>query len=35
MRLLAYTRVSSEGQARHGHSLEDDQPERLEAYCRA
>lgn len=35
MRLLAYTRVSSEDQARHGHSLHDDQPERLEAYCRA
>jgi DNA invertase Pin-like site-specific DNA recombinase len=35
MRLLAYTRVSSDGQARHGHSLADDQPERLEAYCRA
>lgn len=35
MRLLAYVRVSSKGQADHGHSLADDQPERLAAYCSA
>lgn len=35
MRLLAYVRVSSKDQAQHGHSLEDDQPERLAAYCQA
>lgn len=34
LRLLAYIRVSSAGQASHGHSL-DDQPERLQAYCNA
>lgn len=34
MRLIAYVRVSSAGQASHGHSL-DDQPERLQAYCAA
>lgn len=34
MRLLAYVRVSSAKQALHGHSL-DDQPDRLEAYCKA
>jgi DNA invertase Pin-like site-specific DNA recombinase len=35
MRLLAYVRVSSPEQAKHGHSLDDDQPERLAAYCQA
>lgn len=35
MRLLAYVRVSSADQAKHGHSLDDDQPERLAAYCQA
>lgn len=32
LRLIAYVRVSSDKQRRHGHSL-DDQPERLREYC--
>jgi site-specific DNA recombinase len=35
MRLLAYVRVSTKGQAETGHSLQDDQPARLAAYCQA
>lgn len=35
MNLLGYVRVSTKGQAVHGHSLSDDQPERLAAYCAA